>query len=150
MPPAWHGAAVPGRVEGDREPEPVPVARREPAAPGVLDGGVGVVHVQRLEDVPLQVGLEWFSGHHLHDQPQRGVVEVGVLKRRAGRPGQPGRRQCPDGGFQRVHPGRQRGSAASALGQAAGLIQQVTDGDLRGRLRISDPEPRYAALDRRI
>jgi hypothetical protein len=64
--------------------------------------------------------------------------------------GVPGAGKRPDCGLQRLHPRRHRGVPACALGQPAGLSQQVTNGDLSRRPGVSHPEPRDVPLDRRI
>ena len=124
-------ASIEGQLGGDGEAVPVAVARGQAVLPRLGPRRVGVAHLQRVEDVLLDVGLVGLPRDRLHDHAQRPVVGVAVLPGRAHRLGEFGIAQRPDpvleGGVVSVPAGRVR--VAGRLRQPADLVQQMANRD---------------------
>ena len=111
--------------------------------------GERVAHVQRPEDVLLDVGLVGLFGDGLHDHAQRPVVGVAVLPGRADRLGEGRGPQRADSVSQRGVLGStaRRESIAGRLRQPTDLVQELANGHPRGGIRVVDPPPRQVSLD---
>ena len=111
-----------------------------------------MAHLQRTEDVLLDVALVGLSAHGLHDEPEHRVVDRAVLVRRTHGLCQLGGAQLADGPFQcvvtRIPISLERPPCLCR--QTAGLIQEVADGDLGGGTFVGHTEPGDVSLHRRV
>ncbi len=91
---------------------------------------MAVSHLQGPEDVLFQVVAERLAGDRLHQEAQDVEVGAGVPEGRARFAGQRGSCQGPDPFFEGFRALRVGGFEGRVLrGHAAGLVEQVADGD---------------------
>ncbi len=69
-----------GSIKGHREAEPVAVASRHPSAPGLFLRSIAMPHIERLEDVLLDVHLIRLLRNRLDQQPQDHIVGIRVVE----------------------------------------------------------------------
>ena len=139
---------VVGEVGRSRPAEPVAIAGGEAVMLGRRRGRERAAHLQGVEDLRLDVALVGAPGDRLHDQPQDCVVDGAVLVGLADRCCQLDAAQLANCLLQRrvtdVAVALER---PPGLGrQAARLVQEVADGDLRGSCLVRDSEPGQVAL----
>ncbi len=107
--------------------------------------GHGSGHAQRIEHVLGQVGLIGLPGYGLNDHPEDVIVVVEILVALSRGGDGPGLAEGANAFLDRGV-GARIPAGVSLLTQAAGLMQELSDGDLGSRVGIGQGEPGEVGL----